>query len=67
MTRPSDTLVTWVGQCPACRVSPVLGCRLNFLGERLVREALIAGQRYHDRVGILLREQLVILDHHRRP
>lgn len=54
-----------MGQRPACRIGAVVGRRFDSLRERPVRESLIPGQGYDERVGVRLRKQLVILDHHR--
>jgi len=53
-------------QRPARRFSSVFIGRLDGLGERPVGETLVSGQGDHERVGILVRKQLMILDDHRR-
>jgi len=55
-----------MSQRPTRRVSSVFIGRLDALGERPVGETLVSGQGNHERVRIRVREQLMILDDHRR-
>lgn len=55
-----------VRQRPACRIGAVVSRRFNPLRQRPVRESFIPSQRNHERVRVLLRKQLVILDDYRR-
>jgi len=53
-----------MSQRPTSRFSSVFIGRLDALGERPVGETLVSGQGNHQRVGILVRVQFMILDDH---